>query len=161
MSFQLSAESRKAIDTILTRYPNKRAAALPVLYVVQKQEGYVPEEAEPVVAEILEVPPVKVREVLSFYTLYHRQPIGKFNFQVCRTTSCWMCGAEKILGHLEKKLGIRDGETSEDKQFTLTEVECLGACELAPMMQLNDDYIGNLTIEQIDKIIDDIKKNKK
>lgn len=153
MSFELTAESRKAIDEILKRYPNKQAAALPVLYVVQKQHGFIPEEAEPVVAEILEVPPVKVREVLSFYTLFHRKPIGKKHLQVCRTTSCWLRGAAEIIAHLEQKLGIKDGETTPDGEFTLTEVECLGACEMAPMMQLNDDYVGNLTIEKIDEIL--------
>lgn len=153
MSFELTKESNQMIDEILTRYPDKRAAALPVLHVVQKQHGFVPVEAEPVVAEILEVPPVKVREVLSFYTMYHRKQIGKKHLQVCRTTSCWLRGAKEIIAHIENKLDIKNGETTADMQFTFTEVECLGACELAPMMQLNDDYIGHLTTAKVDEIL--------
>lgn len=154
MSFELTQESKLVIDELLARYPDKRAAALPILHVVQKQHGFVPDEAESVVAEILEVPPVKVREVLSFYTLFHRKKIGQQHLQVCRTTSCWLRGAGEIIAHIEKKLGIKNGETTADMNFSFTEVECLGACELAPMMQLNDDYIGHLTTEKMDEILE-------
>lgn len=154
MSFELSAQSRKKIDEILTRYPVKQAAMLPILHLIQEEHGYVPPEAEKVVAEIVEVPPVKVREVLQFYTLFLQEPIGKYHFQVCRTVSCWLRGAKEVLAHLENKLQIASGETSPDKKFTITEVECLGACEMAPMMQLNDDYIGPLTREKLDEIIE-------
>ncbi len=153
MSFELTKESKARIDELLTRYPTKRAAALPVLHVVQEQHGFVPEEAEQIVADIIEVPVVKVREVLSFYTMYHRKEMGKLHFQMCRTTSCWLRGAKGMIEHLENRLGIKDGQTSEDMKYSITEVECLGACELAPMMQLNDDYIPNLTTEKLDEII--------
>ncbi|MFQ5629749.1 MAG: NADH-quinone oxidoreductase subunit NuoE [bacterium] len=153
MSFVLTKESKQAIDEILTRYPQKRAAMLPVLHVVQKQHGFIPEEAETVVAEILDVPPVKVREVLMFYTLLLQKEVGKAHLQVCRSVSCWLRGADKIIAHINDKLGIRDGETTPDKNFTLTEVECLGDCEHAPMMQLNDDYIGHLTAAKVEEIL--------
>ncbi|MFQ5632882.1 MAG: NADH-quinone oxidoreductase subunit NuoE [bacterium] len=156
MSLELTKESKQVIDEILTRYPNKRAAALPVLHVVQKQYGFVPDEAEAVVAEILDVPPVKVREVLSFYTLFLNKEIGQKHLQVCRSISCWLRGAADIIEHINKKLGIHDGETTPDKKFTLTEVECLGDCEHAPMMQLNDDYIGNLTAAKVDEILGEV-----
>ena len=154
MSFELTKESRSRIATLVKRYPTKRAAALPVLHVVQDQHGFVPEEAEQVVADALEIPVVKIREVLSFYTMYHRKAVGKKHFQMCRTTSCWMRGAGDMIKHLEERLQIRDGQSTEDMKFTLTEVECLGACELAPMMQLNDDYVAHLTTEKLDEIID-------
>ena len=153
MSFELTKESKLVIDELLTRYPNKRAAALPVLHVVQKQHGYIPAEAEPLVAEILEEKKIKIREVLMFYTLFLQKEIGKNHLQVCRSVSCWLRGADRIIKQINEKLGIHDGETTSDKQFTLTEVECLGDCEHAPMMQLNDDYIGDLTAEKVDEII--------
>ncbi|RMD91621.1 MAG: NAD(P)H-dependent oxidoreductase subunit E, partial [Calditrichaeota bacterium] len=141
-------------------YPSKRAATLPILHSIQQEYGYIPEEAEPYVAELVEVPPVKIREVLLFYTLFHRQPIGKYHFQVCRTVSCWLRGAKDILAHLREKLDLEGEGTTPDQKYTLTEVECLGACELAPMMQLNEDYIGPLTPEKIDEILKNLESER-
>ncbi len=157
MSFQLSDESKKQIEEIFKRYPHKRAATLPILHVIQKEHGYIPEEAEPFVAELVEEPPVKIREVILFYTMFQTKPIGKYHFQVCHTVSCWLRGAKEIIEHLENRLNIKSGETSDDQKFTITEVECLGACEIAPMMQLNDDYIGPLTREKIDEILEKLQ----
>ncbi len=157
MSFQLSEEAKQQIEAIFQKYPNKLAATLPILHLIQKEHGYVPEEAESFVAELVEVPPVKIKEVLHFYTLFQRQPIGKYHFQVCRTVSCWLRGAGDILSYLEEKLNIKSGETTADKKYTLTEVECLGACEIAPMMQLNEEYVGPLTREKIDEILEKLQ----
>jgi len=161
MSLKLSKESQKRIDTVLGRYPEKRAGLLPILHIVQDEIGYVPQEAEEDIAAMVGVPVVKVHEVLSFYTMFHREPVGKYHVQLCRTISCNLRGHRDLLQHVEKKLGIKDGETTPDGKFTLSTVECLAACETAPMMQLNDTYHGNLTPESFDKIVErlDGKRN--
>jgi len=156
MSFQLSEKSKKKIDSILAKYPEKRAATLPILHLIQSEHGYVPQEAEQIVADIVEVPPVKVREVIKFYSLFYEKKPGKYHFQVCRSLSCWLRGSQEIVQMLEERLNIKSGETSEDGKFTITEVECLGACEIGPMLQLNDEYIGPITPEKLDEIIKDL-----
>ncbi len=157
MSFSLSEQTEAKIEQVMQRYPEKRAATLPILHLIQEEKGWISEEAQNYVAQRVEVPPIKIREVLSFYTLLRTRKIGKFHFQVCRTVACTLRGGKSILQHLEKKLGIKSGETSADGMFTLTEVECLAACEIAPMLQLNDDYIGPLTPEKLDELIDGLK----
>ena len=157
MSFQLSEASKKQIEDIFSRYPSKRAATLPIMHIIQKEHGYVSAEAEEFIAGLVEVPPVKIREVLKFYTMFQDKPVGKYHFQVCRTVSCWLRGANGILKHLQDKLQLQSGQTSEDQKFTITEVECLGACEFAPMMQLNDDYIGPLPPEKLDEVLEKLK----
>jgi NADH-quinone oxidoreductase subunit E len=153
MSLELSKESKKRIEQALGRYPHKQAALLPILHIVQEELGYVPENAEADIAAIVEIPVVKVREVLSFYSLYLRKPVGKYHLQLCRTISCTLRGHREILKCVEQKLGIKDGETTADGKFTITTVECLASCETAPMMQLNETYHGNLTPEKIDEIL--------
>ncbi len=161
MSLELSKESKKRIEQALGRYPEKRAALLPILHIIQEELGYVSEEAEEDIAAIVEVPVVKVREVLSFYTLYLREPVGKYHLQLCRTISCTLRGHRDILKCLEEKLGIKDGETTADGKFTLSTVECLAACETAPMMQLNEKYYGNLTPEKIEEILASLNGKKR
>ena len=156
MSFQLSEKSKKKIDGILAKYPQKRAATLPILHLIQSEHGYLSQEAEQFVAGIVDVPPVKVREVIKFYTMFYEQNPGKHHFQVCRSLSCWLRGAPEIVQMLEERLHVKSGETSEDGKFAITEVECLGACEIAPMLQLNDDYIGLLTRESLDELIESL-----
>lgn len=155
MSLNLSQASLDRIAEVLTHYPaeNKRAALLPILHLVQEEKGYIPVAMEEGIAALVGVPVVKVKEVLSFYTWFRQKPVGKYHFQVCRTISCTLRGHREIMAHLEKKLGIKEGETSADGKFTLTAVECLASCETAPMMQLNEKYIDNLTPEKIDEIL--------
>lgn len=153
MSFKLSGGAQRRVQEALSRYPRKQAALLPILHIVQEEIGYIPGEAEEGIAAIVGVPPVRVREVLSFYTLFHRLPVGAYHLQVCRTISCMLCGQSSILKYIEARLGVKDGETTADGKFTLTTVECLAACETAPMMQINDKYYGNLTSEKIDEIL--------
>ncbi|HHF42766.1 MAG TPA: NADH-quinone oxidoreductase subunit NuoE [Candidatus Aminicenantes bacterium] len=150
----LSPETRKKITQLTAKYPQKQAALLPVLHLIQNEMGYIPQEAEIWVAELLGLQPVRVKEVITFYTMFLEKPIGRYHLQVCTNLSCTLAGAEHILNYLIKKLGIKPGETTADGRFTLTTVECLGACEQAPCMMINFDYYGNLTPEKIDKILD-------
>ena len=139
---------------ITSRYEDKRAALLPVLHCVQEKEGLISPESEKAVAEFLEIPIVHVHEVVSFYHLFHQKRKGKCHFSVCQTTSCALFGAEEIIDHLKKRLGIKPGETTADGKFSLSVVECLGACEIAPMMQFNKEYKGFLNKKKVDELID-------
>lgn len=157
MSLKLSPQSMKRIKEVMTHYPNKQAALLPVLHIVQEEKGYVPAEMEADIAEIVEVPVVKVREVITFYTLFNRQPVGKYHVQMCRTISCTLCGHRELLKYVKEKLGIEAGQTTADGKYTLSVVECLAACEMAPAMQINEKYYGNLTPQRIDEILAGLK----
>ncbi len=157
MSPEFSEQTKKKIEEILSRYPKKDAAILPLLHLTQREFGCISEEEERLVAQILGIKPLKVREVVSFYTLIHRQPVGKYHIQVCTNISCSLMGAEKLIDYLKEKLGIEPGQTTPDKKFTLTTVECLGACEQAPSMMINFDYHGNLDKKKIDEILDELK----
>lgn len=141
---------------IIARYPQPRSAVLPLLYVAQREFGYVPKEAEELVAGLLEVPAADVAGVVSFYTMFHRQPVGKYVVQVCRTLSCAIMGGDGLADHLQKKLGIGPGETTPDGKFTLKWVECLASCGTAPVVQINDDYHENLTHPQLDQLLDSL-----
>lgn len=153
MSLKLSPQSLKRVKEVMTHYPNKQAALLPILHIVQEEKGYVPEEMEADIAETVEVPVVRVREVITFYTLYNRQPVGKYHVQMCRTISCTLCGHRELLKYMKEKLGVEAGQTSPDGKYTLNVVECLAACEMAPAMQINEKYYGNLSVERIDEIL--------
>lgn len=154
MSPEFSDQTRKRIEEILSQYPNKEAALLPILHLAQREFGSISQEEEKLVAGLLGVRPIKVREVVSFYTMLNRQPLGKYHVQVCSNLSCTLMGSETLIDYLTEKLGIQPGETSPDKKFTLTPVECLGACEQAPCMMINFDYHGNLDKKKIDEILD-------
>ena len=127
---------------------------MPVLHLVQEKEGLISPEAEKEIADYLGVPVVHVHEVITFYHLFHQQRLGKCHFSICQTTSCALLGAEEIIDHLKKRLGIKPGETTPDGKFSLSVVECLGACEIAPMMQCNKDYKGFLNKKKIDELIE-------
>lgn len=159
MSMNLSPAAQARVAEVLTHYPpeHKRAALLPILHIVQEEKGYIPEDMEDAIAATVGVPVVKVKEVLSFYTWFRQKPVGKYHFQVCRTISCTLRGQREIMAHLEKRLGIKDGETSADGRYSLIAVECLASCETAPMMQLNEKYIDHLTPEKIDGILAELK----
>ncbi|MFQ6109126.1 MAG: NADH-quinone oxidoreductase subunit NuoE [Candidatus Aminicenantales bacterium] len=157
MSPEFSDQTRRKIEGILSRYPRKEAAILPILHLTQKEFGCISAPEEKIVADILGIKPVRVREVVSFYTMLNRQPAGKYHIQVCSNLSCTLMGAETLIEHLQEKLGISVGETTPDKKFTLTDVECLGACEQAPAMMINFDYYGNLDKKKIDDILDKLE----
>ena len=145
-------------DPVVAKYETRRAPMLEVLHILQEHYGHISLEMEEAIAEYLKVSPMDVREVVTFYTLYYTEPKAKVRFNVCRTLTCNLLGSEKIVKCFEKHLGIKSGEKTPDGKFEVNEVECLGACELAPMLQLNDDeYFGHLNDE---KVADLIKKNK-
>ena len=142
----LDAEARK----ILEKYDQKRAATLPLLHLAQDKVGHVTPEVEQWVSRWTEVPVVHVHEVVTFYTMFHQEPVGRHHIRFCTTTSCMLRGGERLLEHLKKKL-------SSDGRVSLEEVECLCACEQAPMMQVGDEYHGDLTLEKIDTILERLK----
>ncbi len=141
------------ISRIITNYPDKRSALLPVLHIVKEHVKTFTPEVVTGVAERLEIEPIEIWDVLSFYTLYPREEEGRYVIQVCSTLSCALMGSESIVDYLRQKLGIDVGETTADRKFTLKKVECLGSCGTAPVMQINDDYYENLTREKIDEIL--------
>lgn len=151
----LTEESKKKIDTYLGRYPTKKAALLPALYVAQDQnDGWLPREAMKDVAEYLELPPAFVEGVATFYTMYNKRPVGKHHIEVCHNIVCMAVGADSLIDHIGKKLGIEKGDTTPDRTFTLNGAECLGACANAPCMMVGESYYEDLTPEKVDAIID-------
>jgi NADH-quinone oxidoreductase E subunit len=130
---------------------------LPVLHLVQREVGCLSADEERFVAQVLGLRPIKVREVVTFYTMFLRRPVGKYHFQVCSNLSCSLLGAGPLLDYLQQKLGVRVGETTADGRFTLSTVECLGACEQAPSLMINFDYHGQLDREKIDRILESLE----
>ena len=155
MAFTLSAESEKIVDELLKRYPTKRAVCLPLLHLCQRQNGWVSREVVDYVATRLELPTSEVQGVVTFYTMYHQHPVAPNVVWVCRTLSCELRGARELQRHLEQRFGCKAGQTSRDGKFTLKTAECLAACGQAPMVQINDDFHENLTLEALDRIIAD------
>lgn len=151
------------INELLSHYPadKKKSALLPVLHDVQDaHDNWLSIELMDKVAEILEIKPIEVYEVVSFYTMFNRRPIGKFMFEFCQTSSCCLRGAENLMDYTCEKLGVNLGEPTADGLFEVRGVECLGACGYAPMLQLGDFYKENLTKEKIDELIEDCKNGK-
>lgn len=148
-----TAEEEKRIDWIFSRYPTRQAAVLPLLWMVQEKHGWIPEEAIPQIAERCGVAPSHVYGVVSFYTMYNREPKGRYHLQVCTNLSCQLMGAEHLLDCLRKKLGIDLKQTTADGLFSLDEVECLAACEMAPMVQVNDEFVGPLDDAKTDALL--------
>lgn len=161
--FDFTDENYKRIKTILKRFPKNYAASavIPLLDLAQRQNGgWLPLAAMNKVAKLLDMAPIRVYEVASFYTMFNREKIGKYNVQVCTTTPCMLRGGYKILDAVEEHLGIKVGGDTSDGLFHLMEVECLGACVNAPMVQINDDYYEDLTKESIKSVLDDLKAGK-
>lgn len=149
----LTAENLKKIEDIKRRYPMAKAALLPVLWIAQEQYGWISQETMKEVAALLDLPYGHVLGVVSFYSMFHDKPMGRYHLQVCTNVSCQLLGSDKIVDYLLQKCGVRVGETSVDGRYTLSEVECLGSCDTAPMMQINDEYYEDLTKEKIDHIL--------
>ena len=162
--FIFSKENKKRITEILLKYPDDRKASalLPLLDLAQRQNGnWLPKVAILEISKVLNLPYIKVLEVATFYTMYNLSPVGKNLLQVCTTTPCWLRGSDDIASICKNKLGINFGETTKDNKFTLLEVECLGACSNAPMIQINDDFYEDLEKESMSKIIEDLTNGKK
>jgi NADH-quinone oxidoreductase subunit E len=151
-----SEQAEKKIDELLARYPQNRSAMIPILFIAQAEKGWLSDEVMEYVAQRMGLTYLDVRTTASFYTMFYLKPVGKYNVQLCTNVSCWMCGSDDVQKHIERKLGIRFGETTPDGRFTFTSVECLGSCGMAPAMQINFDYHENLTPEKADQILDSL-----
>jgi NADH-quinone oxidoreductase subunit E len=157
--FSFTRENFRRAEEIIARYPagKQQSAVMPLLMLAQKQNhNYLSKPAMDYVASILGMPPVRVYEVASFYTMYNLEPVGEFMIEVCTTTPCWLRGSDAIIAACEKKLGIKMGGTTPDGRFTLKEAECLGACVNAPMCQIGEHYYEDLTSETMGKLIDQL-----
>ena len=150
-------ETDRLIDGLLTRFPRTGTALLPALHLIQEEKGHIPPDAMAYVAGKIGVSEAFVAGVVSFYTLFHKEPVGRHHIQVCRTLSCALRGGEEILRHLESRLGIREGEVTPDGRFSLIAVECLGACDTAPMCQINDQDHGHLDRRKVDELLATLK----
>jgi NADH-quinone oxidoreductase E subunit len=157
MSPVLTEQTKKRIEEVVSRYTRKEAALLPVLHIVQREVGFISPQEEKQVADLLGIRPIRIKEVVTFYTMINQEPVGKYHIQVCSNLSCSLLGAESLLNYLKSKLGVEVGKTTSDRKFTLSTVECLGACEQAPCMMVNLDYFGNLDKEKIDEILKNLK----
>ncbi|MDE1900286.1 MAG: NADH-quinone oxidoreductase subunit NuoE [Alphaproteobacteria bacterium] len=163
-SFTFTPENLARAEKIVAKYPEGRqaSAVLPLLDMAQRQSGnWLPQAALDYVADYLQMPPIRVYEVASFYTMFNLKPVGEHFVQVCTTTPCWLRGSDGIVGACKKKLGIGPGESTADGKFTVVEVECMGACVNAPMVQINDDYYEDLSPELMEKILDDLAAGRK
>lgn len=157
---KFSAESLEQVNRILKRYPEGRhkSALLPVLHLAQAEfDGWLSVPVMDYVASLLKLKPIEVYEVASFYTMYNLEPKGKCLLEVCQTGPCMLRGSDDLMAYLEKKLGIREGETTPDGMFSLKAAECLGSCGTAPMLQCGAAYHENLTEEKVDKLVDSLK----
>ena len=158
--FTFTAERRAALDELLTKYPSnqKRSAVLAALYLLQEQQGYLTASGMRHVAGILELTPAEVEDVATYYVMFFKEKVGKYVLQVCRTLSCALAGAERVTEALAEKLGIHPGETDPSGLFTLLEFECLGACDRAPIVMVNNEHWHErATPESCAKLVDDIK----
>ncbi|XP_065883565.1 NADH dehydrogenase [ubiquinone] flavoprotein 2, mitochondrial-like [Dysidea avara] len=160
--FAFTPENKRRVEVIMNNYPegHKVAAMIPVLDLAQRQHGWLPISAMNHVAEVLGVPRMRVYEVATFYTMFQRSPVGKYHVQVCTTTPCMLCDSGGIVDTICDTLNIDIGGTTSDKMFTLSEVECLGACVNAPMVQINDDYYEDLSPNDIKEILSDLRNGK-
>ena len=157
---KFNEEAMATVNEISARYPQgkQKSALLPILHVAQAEfGGWLSPETMDYVASILNIKPIEVYEVASFYTMFNLKPVGKCLLEVCRTSSCWVRGAEDVVKHIEKRLGIKEGETTKDGMFTLKTVECLGSCGTAPMLQCGASYHENLTMEKVDTLLDEYR----
>jgi len=152
----LSEDTLQKIETLIRRYPQPRSALVPSLHLAQAEAGHLSPEIIRVLAKIFRLSPNEVYEVASFYTMLYKGPVGRYVIQVCTNISCLLCNCEEIMAHLQKRLGIKPGETTSDGKFTLLEVECLASCGTAPVVQINEDYHENLTVEKLDRILDSL-----
>lgn len=149
-----TGERVKELQAIMARYPTKRAALLPALWMVQKARGWISEEAMVEVAEVLDLTPAYVKGVVTFYTMYHQHPVGKYFIQVCTTTPCNLCGAEEVVAAFLKHTGCEElGATSPDGKYTVVEAECLGACGFATAVLIGEDFWENVTAERVPEIL--------
>lgn len=160
-TIRFSDEALATVKKLISRYPEGRqkSALLPVLHLAQSEfDGWLSVPVMDYVASLLQIKPIEVYEVATFYSMYNLKPVGKCLLEVCRTGPCWLRGADDIVAYIGEKLNIKDGETTADGMFTLKTVECLGSCGTAPMLQCGADYYENLTNEKVDELIEKLRK---
>jgi NADH-quinone oxidoreductase subunit E len=158
---QFNEEELKKIDDVKSRYPMAQAALLPVLWMIQEKEGWISEDSMKYAGDLLNVPYEHVLGVVTFYTMFNKKPRGKYHLQICTNVSCMLRGGYELFRHASEKLGIGNNETTSDGMFTIEEVECLGSCGTAPMMQVNNkEYYENLDLEKFSSIIEEFKKSR-
>jgi NADH-quinone oxidoreductase subunit E len=160
LNIQFTAEKLEKVKEIIARYPEgkQKSALIPVLHLAQGEfGGWLDVPVMDYVAGLLQLNPIEVYEVATFYTMFNMKPVGKYVLEVCQTGPCMICGSDQIIEHIKNKLGIKAGETTPDGLFTLKPAECLGACGYAPMMQLGKYYKEHLTIEKVDAILDELR----
>jgi NADH-quinone oxidoreductase E subunit len=154
---KFSEKYKDEIADILSRYEVRRSALIPLLYVAQRDHGYVTETAMQEIAQLLRLTPPQVYETITFYTMFNLKPVGKFHIQVCKSLMCALVGSDTVIEWVKTKLGIAPGESTADGLFSLSVVECLAACGTGPMMQINDDYYEQLTEGKLDQILSDLR----
>lgn len=152
--FKFTEENLAKIDASIKKYPFPNAAIMDILYIAQEQNGYISNEVMTEIAALLKIDAVDVLGVVTFYTMYHKKPAGKYHIQVCTNVSCMLRGGYEILESVEKKLRISEHEVTGDGKFSIEEVECMGSCGTAPMLAVNEDFYENLTKEEVTKILD-------
>ncbi len=157
MEFKFSEDNLQKIDAILKKYPVKKPAVMPVLYLAQEQNGFISNEVIKEVSNFLEMTAEDVLGVVTFYTMYHQKEMGKYHIQVCTNVSCMLRGGYDLYDKVKEKLGIENMQVTDDKIFSLEEVECMGSCGTAPMIAVNEDYYENLTKEKVVEILDSLK----
>ncbi len=153
----LSEQSISRIIEAQALYPRPKSVILPAITIAYRQVGHLSDEIYQEIAQITGLHTVEIAEAATFYTMFPKQPTGKYLIQVCHNLSCSLMGADNLIVYLEEKLGIKKGETTSDNMFTLISVECLGSCATAPMMQINHDYYENLTREKVDNILEELR----
>lgn len=161
-NFEFNSANLKKANEYIAMYPadKEASAVMPLLYLAQEQNnGHISRDAMEYIAKLLSMRLIRVYEIATSYTMFNIEPVGKFLIQICRTTPCWLCGSNEILSACTETLGLAIGETTEDKLFTLKEVECLGACVDAPVVQINNDYYQNLTASSMKELLIKLKKS--
>lgn len=157
MQFQFTEENIRRIEEARKKYPTSLAAVMPAVYIAQEQNGYITNEAMEEIANILGIDKVNVLSVVTFYTMFHTKPVGKYHIQVCTNVSCMLRGAFELWDRVREKLGIDNMGVTPDGKFSLEEVECMGACGYAPMIAVNEDFYENLTKEKVEEILEALK----
>lgn len=155
-SIQFSSENLEKLERLRKQFPTSKALSIPVLWLAQDQFGWISPDVMKYVAGLLNLPVSHLYGVVTFYTMFNTKPVGKYHLQVCTNISCGLLGGEKIYEHLCNRLKVRPGEMTSDGNFTVTEVECLGSCGTAPVVQVNEEYKGHLTVEKADQMINSL-----
>lgn len=160
MEFKFTEKNLLKIEQETKKYPHRKPAVMAALYLAQEQNGYISNEVIKEVANVLGITPEEVLGVVTFYTMYHQKPMGKFHIQVCTNVSCMLRGGYEIWDQVRQRYGLEHLGVTEDREYSLEEVECMGSCGTAPMIAINEDYFENLTKEKVEEILESLKSTK-